>query len=272
MKPKIEEKKPKKPAMEFDIGTVLVIGAAAFQAYQFGRALFVYDPAGWSVYEVSIGGLILGAIVNVIVVLAATRLPELTAAAIKTKGKVDKKKKAASERREQKAGVQARFAQAAFFGLMALSPSLVAPAMYISWKALPLPPQLIIALAIGWAIAPDGAIALGGFIAGKSLLHLSDAPASARGASARTFSDSAPQSDARPKKSIAPAMDSANSAMESNALRRTYPRRCDYCTSDSPIGLLKSAQSVGGHMKKHHPELCKPNVLAEQLFKAEVKE
>lgn len=269
MKLKTDEKKP---AMTFDIGKALVIGAAAFQAYQFGRALFVYDPVGWSIREVNIGGLILGAIVNVIVVLAATRLPELTAAAMKTKGKVDKKKKAANERKEQKAGVQARFAQAAFFGLMALSPALVAPAMYISWNALPLPPQLIVALAIGWAIAPDGAIALGGFIAGKSLVHLNDAPASARGASARTASDSAPQSDARPKKSIALATDSAKSATESNALRRTYPRMCEHCATDSPFAALKSAQSVGGHMKKHHPELCKPKVLAEQLFKVEVKQ
>lgn len=261
MKPKTDEKKPAK-TFDFDIGKALVIGAAAFQAYQFGRALFVYDPVGWSIKEVNIGGLILGAIVNVIVVLAATRLPELTAAAIKTKAKTDKKKKAANERKEQKAGVQARFAQVAFFGLMALSPALVAPAMYISWKGLPLPPQLIVALAIGWAVAPDGAIALGGFIAGKSLVHLSDAPA-------RT---SATQSDGRPKKSVAPATDSANSATDSNALRRTYPRRCEHCASDSPFGLLKSANAVGGHMKKHHPDLCKPKVLAEQLFNAEVKE
>ncbi len=267
MKPKTDEKKSAK-TFDFDIGKALVIGAAAFQAYQFGRALFVYDPVGWSFKEVNIGGLILGAIVNVIVVLAATRLPELTAAAIKTKGETDKKKKAANERKEQKAGVQARFAQVAFFGLMALSPALVAPAMYISWKALPLPPQLIVALAIGWAIAPDGAIALGGFIAGKSLVHLSDAPASARGASAK----SATQSDGRPKKSDAPATDSAKSATDSNALRRTYPRRCEHCASDSPFGLLKSANAIGGHMKKHHPELCKPKVLAEQLFKAEVKQ
>lgn len=266
MKPKTEEKKP---AMTFDIGKALVTGAAAFQAYQFGRALFVYDPVGWSIKEVNIGGLILGAIVNVIVVLAATRLPELTAAAIKTHGKADKKKKAANERKEQKAGVQARFAQVAFFGLMALSPALVAPAMYISWQALPLPPQLIVALAIGWAVAPDGAIALGGFIAGKSLVHLNDAPART---SARSASDSAPQSDAHPKKSVAPATDSANSATDSNALRRTYPRRCEHCATDSPFGELKSANAVGGHMKKHHPELCKPKVLAEQLFNAEVKE
>lgn len=269
MKQKAEEKKP---AMTFDIGKLLVIGAAAFQAYQFGRALYVYDPVGWNFEGVNIGGLILGAIVNVIVVLAATRLPELTAAAIKTRGKVEKKKQAANARREQKAGVQARFAQVAFFGLMALSPALVAPAMYISWQALPLPPQLIAALAIGWAIAPDGAIALGGFIAGKSLVHLSDAPASARSASARTASDSATQSDAGAKKSVAPATDSATSAAESNALRRTYPRTCEHCATDSPFRVLKSAQSVGGHMKKHHPELCRPKVLAEQLFKAEVKE
>ena len=267
MKQKTEEKKP---AKTFDIGTALVIGAAAFQAYQFGRGLNVYDPDGWAIQGVNIGGLILGAIVNVIVVLAATRLPALTAAAMKTQGKADKKKKAANERKEQKAGVQARFAQVAFFGLMALSPALVAPAMYISWQALPLPPQLIIALAIGWAIAPDGAIALGGFIAGKSLVQLGDAHARI---SAKSATDSATKSDARPKKSVAGASDSAKSATDSNGVRRTYPRMCEHCASDSPFGLLKSANAVGGHMKKHHPELCKPKAtLAEHLFDAEVKE
>ena len=111
-------------------------------------------------------------------------------------------------------------------------------------------------------MAPDLGIALGGFIEGKSLVHLSDAPART---SARTATDSA-------KKSDAPATDSPKSATESVGLRRTYPRRCEHCATDSPNGLLKSANAVGGHMKKHHPELCKTKVLAEQLFNAEVKQ
>lgn len=250
----------------FDAGVALVIGAAVFQAYQFGRALYIYDPAGWNVAEVNLGGLFLGAIVNVIVVLAATRLPVLTAAAIKTKfGKADKKTQAANARKEQKAGIQARFAQAAFIGLMALSPFLIAPALYISWSSLPLPPTLIVCLSAGWAIAPDLGIALGGFVAGKSLVQLSDAGAKP---TARTATDSAMQSDGRAKKSVARATDS-------DGLRRIapgYPRRCEHCATDSPHGLLKNANAVGGHMKKHHPELCKPRALAEQLFKVEVKE
>lgn len=255
---------------KIDAGTALVIGAAIFQAYQFGRALYIYNPSGWSLAEVNIGGLFLGALVNVIIVLAATRLPVLTAAAIKTKsGKADKKTMAANARKEQKAGIQARFAQAAFVGLIALSPFLVAPALYISWSALPLPQALIICLSVGWAIAPDLGIALGGFVAGKSLVELSGAPART---GARNTTESATQSVGRAQKSVAGA---SQSATESVGVQRTaprYPRRCEHCPSDSPFGVLKNANSVGGHMKKHHPELCKPKALAEQLFKVEVKE
>lgn len=261
-----KQNEPKKPGAKIDIGTMLVIGAAAFQAYQFGRALNVYDPDGWAIRGVNIGGLILGVIVNVIVALAATKLPLMTAAAIKADdSKGDKKTRQRNERRAIKTATQARFAQVAFYVLLILSPFLVAPAWYILWSGLPLHPVMIGFLCVGWAMAPDLGIALGGFVEGKSLVHLSDAPASARGASARSASDS-------PKKSDAPATDSAKSASESGGLRRTYPRRCEHCASDSPNGLLRSANAVGGHMKKHHPELCKPKVLAEQLFRAEVKQ
>jgi len=51
-------------------------------------------------------------------------------------------------------------------------------------------------------------------------------------------------------------------ATQSNAHGRTYPRKCDHCTE-----MLRSANAVGGHMKKHHPELCKPKKsLADALF------
>ncbi len=244
--------KPKK----FDLGIALVIGAAVFQAYQFGRALYVYDPAGWSIAGVNVGGLFLGAIVNVIVVLAATRLPSLLAAAMKLERK-SKKSQVKNERKLQRAGMQARFAQGAFFGLLILSPLLVAPAMYILWIALPLAPMLVGSLAIGWASAPDIAIALGGFVAGQPLVGVgSESPARA----ARTTSDGTSQSVGRAKKSDGHATDSAksaNSAAESGGLRPRYPRMCAHCASDSPFAVLKSPNAVGAHMKKHHPELCK---------------
>jgi hypothetical protein len=169
-KPDNKPKPPKK--QDLDIGFAIVIGAASFQAYQFGRALSIYDHDGWNVAGINIGGLILGALINTIIVLAATRLPSLTAAGLKPTGKVDKKTKEKNERKAQKADVQAKFSQRAFFGLMLLSPALIAPALYIAWITLPLHPALIIFLSIGWAVAPDLAIALGGFIAGKSLVSL----------------------------------------------------------------------------------------------------
>ncbi len=176
MKPTSESKK--RPFENIDMGVLVVRGAAFFQAYQFGRALAIYDHDGWNVYGVNIGGLLLGGIVNLIIVLAASKVPGLTAAALTFKGKVDKKTQERNARKAQKAGVQAKFAQAAFFGLLVLSPSLVAPALYIAWSALPLPAGLIIFLSLAWAVAPDLAIALGGFVAGKSLGALkSNAPA-----------------------------------------------------------------------------------------------
>ena len=261
---KPDPKKPFSNIFSIDAGLALVIGAAVFQAYQFGRALYIYDPSGWAIKEVNIGGLFLGAVVNVIVVLAATRLPALTAAALKSNGKNKSKAGLALARKEQKAGVQARFAQVAFYFLMALSPALIAPALFIAWRELPLWPALIAALSIGWALAPDLAIALGGFVAGKSLVQLGVAPATH---SARTGSDG-------PTKSVAGASQSAKSAThstDSGGPGRTYPRRCEHCASDSPNGMIKSPNAVGGHMKKWHPELCKPKVLVNQLFKAEVE-
>lgn len=163
---------------KLDTGYLLLVGAAAFQSYQFGRALYVYDPSGWSFHEVNLGGLLLGAIVNVTVAIAATRLPTLNAAAnekIKKNKKGNDKPKTRSERalerKQKKASIQARFAQVAFFLLMVISPILIAPALFIEWKDLPLWTPLVVTLSIVWASAPDLAIALGGFVSGKSLTH-----------------------------------------------------------------------------------------------------
>jgi hypothetical protein len=256
----------------FEMGRWLVYGAAAFQAYHMGRAFYVYDPGGWSFAGVNIGGLILGAILNVIVARTATRLPAISATFStlkellpKASKKQDKKADQSRSRALKKMTLAAKqniYSQFGFYVLLAFSAMMVAPALYILWtESLPFSASFIKVMAAIGAIAPDVAITVGGFAA-------SDAPART---SARTATDSPTKSDARPKKSVAPATDSANSATDSNALRRTYPRRCEHCATDSPVGLLKSSNSVGGHMKKHHPELCKPKVLAEQLFNAEVK-
>lgn len=134
--------------LKLDVGKFLVIAAAAYQAYQFGRALAVYDPAGWQLYGVSLGGLMLGVIVNVIVALAATRLP-----AIKGKTRIPA-------------------AWTGFALLLVLSPALIAPGLYLLFENLAMPEGLQIFLSIGLASAPDLAIAVGGFVAGKSLIPL----------------------------------------------------------------------------------------------------
>lgn len=39
-----------------------------------------------------------------------------------------------------------------------------------------------------------------------------------------------------------------------------YERKCDYCDA-----ILYSPQAIGGHMKKHHPEMCAKKVYAVDL-------
>lgn len=250
----------------FGFGRWLIYGAAAFQAYHMGRAFHVYDPSGWHFMGVNFGGLILGAILNVIVARTATQLPAISATFAtlkellpKASKKSDKKGEQARSRALKKmtlAMKQNAYSQLGFYILLSFSALMVAPALYILWtKTLPFSPLFIGLMAAVGAVAPDVAITVGGFAGG-------DAPA---WTSAKSATDSAPKSDARPKKSVAPAR---TSATDSNG----YPRRCEHCASDSPNGLLKSPNSIGGHMKKHHPDLCKPKVLAEQLFNAEVKQ
>lgn len=262
-----------KETQSFGFGRWLIYGAAAFQAYHMGRAFHVYDPNGWHFMGVNFGGLILGAILNVIVARTATQLPAISATFAtlkellpKASKKSDKKGEQARSRALKKmtlAMKQNAYSQLGFYILLSFSALMVAPALYILWtKTLPFSPLFIGLMAAVGAVAPDVAITVGGFAGG-------DAPART---GAKSATDSAPKSDARPKKSVAPATDNAKSASDSNALRRTYPRRCEHCATDSPFGLLKSANAVGGHMKKHHPDLCKPKVLAEQLFNAEVKQ
>lgn len=126
---------------------MLIVIAATFQAYQFGRALNIYDPNGWNINGINIGGLLLGVSVNVSIAWAATKLPSISGKA------------------------RTRSAWISFFALMVLSPSLVAPALWLLLKPLPIFGWQLF-LSIGLSVAPDLTIALGGFIAGKSLIPL----------------------------------------------------------------------------------------------------
>jgi len=89
-----------------------------------------------------------------------------------------------------------------------------------------------------WGILPDAAVILSGFAAGRGLFH------------------------EEKKKSVASPKGKKRSAKKS----AKYPRTCTHCDAQ-----IKSPNAVGAHMKKHHPELCKPKTLAEALFEKEIK-
>lgn len=76
------------------------------------------------------------------------------------------------------------------------------------------------------------------------------------------------QSAKSASKSVAHAMQSIGSPAQSVAGATQYPRRCTHCATDisDEIALIKNSFAVGGHMKKHHPELCKPKTLAGNFF------
>jgi len=127
----------------FDLGRLLVYGAALFQAYHMGRAFFVYDPHGWNLGSVNFGGLLLGAILNVIVAQAALRLPSLSATFESRKQLLPKVGKQADKQAVKAhakalkemmlAGVQSRYSVRGFIVLLVFSVLMVAPALYILW-------------------------------------------------------------------------------------------------------------------------------------------
>lgn len=156
-----------------EIGHWLVYGAAAFQAYHMGRAFHVYDPAGWHFANVNFGGLILGAILNVIVAQTAVQLPGIAATFTALKALLPKAAKRADRRDEQArsralkkmtmAMKQNAYSQVGFYILLTFSALMVAPALYILWTAtLPFHPLFIGLMAGVGAVAPDVAITVGG--------------------------------------------------------------------------------------------------------------
>lgn len=160
----------------FEIGRWLVYGAAAFQAYHMGRAFHVYDPQGWHVMNVNFGGLLLGAILNVIVAQTAVQLPNISATFATLKELLPKASKKADRKEEQArsrafkkmtlAMKQNLYSQFGFYILLAFSALMVAPALYILWAAtLPFSPVFIGIMAGVGAVAPDVAITVGGFAA-----------------------------------------------------------------------------------------------------------
>lgn len=198
----------------FEIGHWLVYGAAAFQAYHMGRAFHVYDPDGWHWMNVNFGGLILGAILNVIVAQTATQLPNISATFAtlkellpKASRKADKKDELARSRALKKmtlAMKQNAYSQAGFYTLLLFSALMVAPALYILWtKTLPFHPIFIGIMAGVGAVAPDVAITVGGFAASDSQRRSATKPATVSDAGSdgkrRSAKKSATVNDAQAK-------------------------------------------------------------------------
>lgn len=131
-------------------------------------------------------------------------------------------------------------------GILFVSPFVLAPiaGAWVTWAWW----RQVIAIAI-----PDGMVAALAFVDTK----------------AESAKPTATQSDAGASQSAKvqlqvrrSAKQSAKSATESVALGRTYPRKCEHCEE-----VIRAPQSVGAHMKKHHPELCKPKgVVVTNLF------
>lgn len=74
------------------------------------------------------------------------------------------------------------------------------------------------------------------------------------------------QSVAGAMKSDETAKPGSKSAKKSDARSSKYPRKCLHCDT-----MIVTSNAVGGHMKKHHPELCKPKAMAVGLFEQAVK-
>ena len=182
----------------------------------------------------SIGGLIAGVVVNVSLAIAASRYGSL---------KGDKRTKQA---------------QVAFVTMMVFSPVLVSPVVFYSLPETFLNVWLRWAWAIAWPMVADLAIVLAGAVSGKGLIALSEASASQSVAGATQSAKSA--SGVRRS-----AKASAKSATESVGVQRSYPRTCEHCAT-----VIASPNAVGAHMKKHHPELCKPKPMAVGLFQQAV--
>jgi hypothetical protein len=210
---------------------VILVLAAGFAAWNFGLAGgYIERGDGFS-----IGGLAAGVVVNVSLAIASSRYGSL---------KGDKR---------------TRQAQAAFLAMLVLSPVLVSPVVYYSLPETFLGVWWLRALwSVAWPLVADLAIVLAGAVSGKGLIALTDA--------STTLSTSATQSDAGATDSARGARKvrrtATQSATESDGLRRNYPRKCEHCDAQ-----VQSPNAVGAHMKKHHPELCRPKAsLAEALF------
>lgn len=221
--------------------------AAGFAAYNFGMVGGYIERTMFS-----IGGFLLGVVVNLTLAIAASRYGSLNG---------------------QKRIAQAR---AAFWVMLVISPLLVSPVVFyrlpetflviqhadVWWlNILASLPRLLWSLA--WPVGADLAIVLAGAVSGKGLIALSEPSAMQ---SPKSANAGATHSAKVQLQSAKVQLQSAKSATHSDALARTYPRKCEHCATQ-----IASPQAVGAHMKKHHPELCKPKSMAVGLFEKAVE-
>ena len=212
------------------IEKIILLLAASFAAYNFGLAGGYIEGTSFS-----IGGLIAGVVVNITIALAASRFGAL------------------------KGNKRTRQALVSFIGMLFLSPLLVSPVIFYSLPETFLGTWWLRALwSVAWPLVADLAIVLAGAVSGKGLIEVSEQSPKSATHSVAGATDS-PKSAKKVRRTPS---HSAKSATDSVALRRTYPSKCEHCDAQ-----IQSPNAVGAHMKKHHPELCKPSKsLADALF------
>jgi hypothetical protein len=236
-----------------------------------GRAFHVYDPDGWHWMNVNFGGLILGAILNVIVAQTAMRLPSISATFAslkvlmpKASKKADKKEDQARSRALKKltlAMKQNIYSQVGFYILLGFSALMVAPALYILWtKTLPFHPIFIGIMAGVGAVAPDVAITVGGFAASDSERRSATKSATQSGAGADGSAKGAGAVRSKPNRSA----DAVR--IECAALSAQYACTEAQCGWSPSVDALIASASAGksaknsassakaGHMKNKHPK------------------
>ncbi len=212
--------------------------AAGFAAYNFGLA-GGYMEHGEGGYF-SPGGLIAGVVVNVTLAIAASRIGSLKGAA------------------------RTRQASAAFYGMLLISPLLVAPVIFYSLPDTFLGVWWLRALwAVCWAGVADIAIVLAGAVTGRGLISLAeDKPQS--GAQSGAGADGGAASAGAVRKGVRRSADAVRE--ECGALSAQYACTAAECGWSPSVDALeesaragKSARSAAasakaGHMKNKHPK------------------
>jgi hypothetical protein len=246
-------KKEKRKPLKFDLGLVLLItGALANITIWIGAfvATEAAGPIGNWVREIllpvlgGVSGLSMGITVTVGLVYVLARLGKL-------KPSLDRKVKGTKKKYRSVPNLPFYTAWVAVILLLIISPALLAPYVFMvisgsksiyevlgdSWAR---------AWSVGRIIAADLAMSAVALVYGVQLPALAGPARTPRSAKTATESD----------------VVVTQTAKKSDAVQPIYPRKCDHCAE-----MIRNSNAVGGHMKKHHPELCKPKKsLAEALF------